>query len=110
MTSSDRPRAPNIDCSFMLQSAKLQVMTDSPASGNAAEHEAIIERLNADQHWLASQGVELSQWGPDPDSGKIRVYLAHVTEAARQLLAERYGSAIVVDTESRQWRFTRSTG
>jgi hypothetical protein len=34
--------------------------------------------------------------GPDPDSGKIKVYLAHFTEAARQLLAERYGSAIVV--------------
>lgn len=90
--------------------AKLQVMTDLPASSSAAEHEAIMERLNADHDWLASQGVELSQWGPDPDSGKVRVYLAHFTEAARQLLAERYGSAIVVDTESRQWRSTRSTG
>ena len=69
-----------------------------------------MERLNADRDWLASQGVELSQWGPDPDSGKIRVYLAHFTEEARHLLAEQYGSAIVVGTESRQWRFTRSTG
>jgi hypothetical protein len=69
-----------------------------------------MERLNADRDWLASQGIELTQWGPDPDSGRIRVYLAHITEAARQLLAERYGSAVVVDTESRQWRFTRSTG
>ena len=68
------------------------------------------DATNADRDWLASQGVELSQWGPYPDSGKIRVYLAHFTEAARQLLAERYGSAIVVGTESRQWRFTRSTG
>ncbi len=65
-----------------------------------------MERLRADQDWLGGQGIQLSQWGPDPDSGKVRVYLAHFSEAARQLLAERYGSAIIVDTESRQWRFT----
>ena len=69
-----------------------------------------MERLNADHDLLAGLGVELSQWGPDPDSGKVRVYLAHFTEAARQLLAERYGSGVIVDTESRQWRSTKSTG
>ena len=67
-----------------------------------------MERLNADYAWLASQGVVLSQLAPEPDSGKVRVYLARFTEAAGQLLTERYGSAIVVDTESRQWRSTRS--
>ena len=84
-------------------------MTKTSASNSSAEHEAIMERLSADQHWLAGQGIQLSQWGPDPDSGKVRVYLANVSKAARQLLAERYGSAIVVDTESRQWR-SSSTG
>ncbi len=89
--------------------AKLLLMTNSPASSGAAEHETIMERLNADRAWLASQGVVLSQWGPDPDSGKVRVYLAHFCHPpAGQLLAERYGSAIVVDTESRQWRSTGS--
>ncbi|SRR5260221_4342442 len=88
--------------------AKLLLMTNSPASSGAAGHETIMERLNADRAWLASQGVVLTQWGPDPDSGKVRVYLADFAEAAGQLLAERYGSAIVVDTESRQWRSTGS--
>jgi len=83
-------------------------MTGTSASNSSAEHEAIMERLRADRDWLAGQGIQLSQWGPDPDSGKVRVYLANFSEAARQLLAERYGSAIVVDTESRQWR--SSTG
>jgi hypothetical protein len=78
-------------------------------SGSSAEPEAIMEQLRADHGWLASQGAVLSQWGPDPGSGKVRVYLVHFTEAAQQLLSERYGSAIVVDTESRQWRFTTST-
>jgi hypothetical protein len=81
-------------------------MTGTSASNSSAEREAIMERLRADQDWLAGQGIQLSQWGPDPDSGKVRVYLANFSEAAGQLLAERYGSAIVVDTESRQWRFT----
>lgn len=80
-----------------------------PCSG-FAEHEMIMEQLRADHDWLASQGVVVSQLGPDPDSGKVRVYLAHFTEAARQLLSERYGSAIVIDTDSRQWRSTSSTG
>ena len=67
----------------------------------------MMERLNADRDLLASLGVELSQYGPDPDSGKVRIYLAHFTEAARQLLADRYGQAVIVDTESRQWRSAR---
>ena len=85
-------------------------MTGTSASSSSAEYEAIMERLRADLEWLASQGIQLTQWGPDPASGKVRVYVAHLSEAARQLLAERYGSAVVVDTESRQWRFTGSTG
>jgi hypothetical protein len=81
-------------------------MTETPggSGSTSAEQEAIMAQLNADHDWLASQGAVLSQWGPDPGSGKVRVYLAHFTQAAQQLLSERYGPAIVVDTESRQWR------
>jgi hypothetical protein len=75
-------------------------------SSESAESRAVRERLRADLAWLASQGVEVSQFGPDPISGKVRVYLAHYSEAAEQVLIERYGTAIVVDTESRRFRFT----
>jgi hypothetical protein len=85
-------------------------MTPSSDDRMSAEHRAIMDRLRADQEWLADHGVQLSQWGPDAVSGKVRVYLARFTESERDLLIERYGSAIVVDTESRQWRFSGPTG
>ena len=78
-----------------------QVSGDEPP-----ESAIVIGRLCADRDWLAAQGVELAQFGPDPGSGQVRVYLVHYTEHARQLLADRYGSAILVDEESRSWRFT----
>jgi hypothetical protein len=49
----------------------------------SAQYRAIIERITADREWLAEQGVRLSQWGPDPISGKVRVYLEHYSEDAR---------------------------
>ena len=75
-------------------------------SGSDA-YTAIMERLHADFEWLAERGIQLSQYGPDPVSGKVRVYLAHYSDDARQMLIRRYGPDIEVDTESRQWRFTR---
>jgi AcrR family transcriptional regulator len=80
------------------------VWPDQPCT--APENTAVCERLRADREWLATQGVELSQFGPDPVSGKVRIYLARYSETAHQALEGRYGSAVVVDTESRQWRFT----
>ena len=74
--------------------------------GQPPDNGVIMERLEADREWLAAQGIELAQFGPDPYSGKVRVYLAHCTEAAHQLLADRYGPAIVVAGEARSWRFT----
>jgi hypothetical protein len=66
-----------------------------------------MRQLSADTVWLAEHGAELSQWGPDHASGKVRVYLARYSEEARQVLIDRYGEEdIVVDTEPRQWRFT----
>lgn len=75
-------------------------------SEGTAETEAIADRLSADRPWLARRGIELTQWGPDPASGKVKVYLAQYDDAARQVLLDRYGTAIIVSTESRSWRFT----
>lgn len=66
---------------------------------------AIIERLRRDREWLAGQGIDLTQYGPDPESGKVKVYLARYSDDARQALVERYGKDIVVSTESRSWSF-----
>ena len=69
-------------------------------------HAAIMERLRTDREWLAEQGIQLSQYGPEPGSGKVRVYLEHYSDDARRVLVGRYGQDIVVDTQSRQWRFS----
>jgi hypothetical protein len=76
------------------------------SGGEPPEIAIVMDRLRADRDWLAARGVELAQFGPDPGSGRVRVYLVQYTERARQLLADRYGSAIVVAEESRNWRFT----
>jgi hypothetical protein len=65
------------------------------------QNKTITEKIAADSEWLAGRGVELAQWGPDPVSGKVKVYLTHYTDAARQVLVDRYGDAIVVDPKSR---------
>ncbi len=56
----------------------------------------IMERLAADSEWLAEQGIRLSQWGPDPGTGKVRVYLQRYSDEAGHFLADRYGPDIVV--------------
>jgi len=82
----------------------MQVMTQGPGTPRNAE---IMRQLAADRGWLAEHGAELGQWGPDLVSGKVRIYLAHYSEEARQVLIDRYGEEdIVVDTESRRFRFT----
>jgi hypothetical protein len=66
-----------------------------------------MRQLRADRGWLTEHGAELGQLGPDPASGKVRVYLAEYSEEARQVLIDRYGDQdIVIDTESRRFRFT----
>jgi hypothetical protein len=69
-----------------------------------SEQAATMERLWADREWLAQQGIQLSQLGPDLGSGKVRVYLECYSDDARQVLLHRYGQDIIVDTESRKWR------
>jgi hypothetical protein len=60
----------------------------------------------AERAWLACRGIELTQWGRDHASRKVKVYLSHYDDAARQVLLDRYGTAIIVSTESRSWTFT----
>jgi hypothetical protein len=62
------------------------------------ENKAVTERIAADREWWDEH---LSQWGPDPVSGKVKVYLVDYSEAAARVLADRYGDAIVMATESR---------
>lgn len=47
----------------------------------------------------------MGQWGPNPVSGKVRIYLAHYSAEARQVLIDRYGEEDIV-AESRRFRFT----
>ena len=75
----------------------------SESSSESARHATIKARLSADWEWLAERGIRLSQWGPDPASGNVRVYLQCYSDEARQVLENRYGQDIVVDTESRIW-------
>jgi hypothetical protein len=77
-----------------------------PEGSESAKYTAIMERLRADREWLAEQDVQLGQYGPDPGSGKVRVYLSHYSEDARRVLVQRYGQDVIVNTESRQFRFT----
>jgi hypothetical protein len=44
--------------------------------------------------------VYLSRWGPDAASGKVKVYLTNYTGAARRIVLNRYGDAIVVASRS----------
>src|ERR1022692_3652667 len=55
-------------------------------SEGTAEAEAIADRLRADRPWLARRGIELTQWGRDHASGKVKDYLSHYDDAARQVL------------------------
>ena len=75
-------------------------------SAGTAEADPIADRLRPDRPWLARRGIELTQWGRDHASGKVKVYLSHYDDAARQVLLDRYGTAIIVSTDSRSWTFT----
>jgi hypothetical protein len=96
------------DCGTDVQAGMTEPSSSTAAGNTAAESSAVCERLRADREWLATQGVGLSQFGPDPVSGKVRIYLARYSEAAHQALLGRYGSTVVVDTEPRQWRRTEA--
>ena len=79
-------------------------------ASRAATNLSVTARIDSDQASLAAQGLQLTQWGPDPASGKVKVYLTHYTDAARLAVLARYGSDVVVATESmpRPTRLSRS--
>lgn len=66
----------------------------------SAANKTITNRIFADQKDLAAKGIELTQWGPDPSSGKVKIYLTHYSNAARRALLARYGKDIVVSRHS----------
>ena len=66
----------------------------------SAQNEALSGRIADDQDYLAGHGIQLTQWGPDVRSGKIKIYLTHYTPAAARVLYARYGCAVVVATTS----------
>jgi hypothetical protein len=66
------------------------------AGWGSAAAKALTNRILADQKSLARQGVELTQWGPDAATGKVKVYLTHYSATARHALIARYGKGIIV--------------
>lgn len=52
----------------------------------------VTEQIDADEPSLAKQGAALTEWGPDPKTGKLIVYLTHYTPAAAALIVHKYGS------------------
>jgi hypothetical protein len=71
-----------------------------PTASRAGTNQSVTNRIDTDGASLATQGVQLTEWGPDPASGKVKIYLTHYTDAARLALQARYGSDVVVATES----------
>lgn len=66
----------------------------------SARNEPLSSRIFTDRQVLQRQGVRLTQWGPDPATGKTKIYLTHYSRAAARVLYARYGSAIVVSRHS----------
>src|SRR6266568_1549785 len=52
----------------------------------SSQTKQITSRIGFDQRVLAREGVQLTQWGPDACSGKVKVYLTHFSLAAARVL------------------------
>jgi hypothetical protein len=68
----------------------------------------ITGRIGLDERALAREGVELTQWGPDPCSGKVKIYLTHYSRAAARVLVSRYGGDVIVSRHSMPRPFLRN--
>jgi hypothetical protein len=66
----------------------------------SSQNNYITRRIGLDQRALAREGVELTMWGPDPCSGKIKIYLTHYSRAAARILITAYGNDIIVSHRS----------
>jgi hypothetical protein len=66
----------------------------------SAQNQATSNRIAADEKYLTSRHVELSQWGPGAFTNKIVIFLAHYSARAARILYARYGCAITVSHHS----------
>jgi hypothetical protein len=66
----------------------------------SARNQAMSQHITSDQPRLRRQGIQLTEWGPDSRSGKIKIYLTHYTPAAAHSLHARYGCTVRVATVS----------
>jgi hypothetical protein len=66
----------------------------------SAQNLATSRRIQADEAYLRSRHVYLTQWGPGRFTNKIVIYLAHYSARAARILYTRYGCAVVVSRHS----------
>jgi hypothetical protein len=66
------------------------------AGWGTVRNRAITYDILAHEHWLADHGVDLRQWGPDPTTGKVEVFLARYSAASLRVLQARYGPDVEV--------------
>jgi hypothetical protein len=63
--------------------------------------DSIRDRIKADVDYWAARGIQLSMWGPDLVTDKVRVVLAHYTPSDARAIIARYGAAwVTVSTQS----------
>jgi hypothetical protein len=62
---------------------------------SAAQLDALTQRLAADETSLATAGVKLVTWGPDPQSGTVQATVESDPAAAQRIFDGRYGAGTV---------------
>lgn len=72
---------------------------------------SVTSRITSDMRSLQAQGVELAQWGPDPQSNKVMITLESYSEQAVHTLLHRYGTQwISVSHAAERWVLTDPGG
>jgi hypothetical protein len=70
------------------------------AGWGSAASKRVTGQIFAARTSLAARGIELTRWGPDPATGKVKVYLTRYTSAARRALITRFGPDVIVARHS----------
>ena len=66
-----------------------------------------VQRLSAGYRSLRAQGIKMAQWGPDPVSNKVQIFLQTYSKHAVRTLLHRYGAQwIVVRHATEHWVFS----
>jgi hypothetical protein len=89
--------------SWLLCARPVTPPRDLPASLKgwySRQNKYLTDRIGLDQRALAREGVQLTQWGPDPCSGKVKVYLTHYSRAAAKILISKYGNDVIISHHS----------